>query len=91
MSHRRHLAALHTEFLVILPRVELHGRIFFRCLTQDQKAELIQEMRALAWKWYLQLHKNGKNPSDFMKAFTTLLARAVFSGRRLVGNLKQRM
>jgi hypothetical protein len=84
----RHLAELQTQFLIILPRVELHGRIFFRCLTPDQKAELIQEMRALAWKWYLQLHKNGKNPSDFMKAFTTLLARAVFSGRRLVGKLK---
>jgi hypothetical protein len=84
----RHLDQLHTQFLLILPRVELHGRIYFRCLTYDQKAELIQEMRALAWQWYLRLNEQGKNPSDFMKAFTTLLARAVFSGRRLVGNLK---
>ncbi len=93
MTHRprgidRHLAELQTQFLIILPRVELHGRIYFRCLTQQQKAELIQEMRALAWKWYLRLHECGKNPSDFMKAFTTLLARAVFSGRRLVGSWK---
>jgi hypothetical protein len=84
----RHLAALHAQFLLILPRVELHGRIFFRCLSQQQKDELIQEMRALAWQWYLRLNERGKNPGDFMKAFTTLLARAVFSGRRLVGSLK---
>jgi hypothetical protein len=85
---RRHLAELHTQFLVILPRVELHGRIYFRFLSTDRKAELIQEMRALAWKWYLQLNERGKNPSDFMKAFTTLLARAVNSGRRLAGMAK---
>jgi hypothetical protein len=93
MTHRprgagRHLAALHAQFLVILPRVELHGRIYFRFLSPDQKADLIQEMRALAWKWYLQLNERGKNPCEFMKAFTTLLARAVFCGRRLVGSLK---
>ena len=93
MSHRprgvgRHLAALQAQFLVILPRVELHGRIYFRFLTPDQKDELLQEMRALAWKWYLSLRERGKNPTDFLKSFTTLLARAVFSGRRLVGNLK---
>ena len=81
----RHLATLHAQFLVILPRVELHGRIYFRFLAPDQKDDLIQEMRALAWKWYLSLHERGKNPTDFVKAFTTLLARAVFSGRRLVG------
>ena len=81
----RHLATLHAQFLVILPRVELHGRIYFRFLAPDQKDELIQEMRALAWKWYLSLHERGKNPTNFVKAFTTLLARAVFSGRRLVG------
>jgi len=45
-------------------------------------------MRALAWQWYLRLHERGKDPSDFMKAFTTLLARAVNSGRRLVGAAK---
>ena len=84
----RHLAAMHAQFLVILPRVELHGRIYFRCLSQQQKDELIQEMRALAWKWYLQLNDRGKNPGDFMKTFNYLFARAVFSGRRLVGSLK---
>ena len=87
---RRHLAELHARFLVILPRVELHGRIYFRFLSLDQKDDLIQEMRALAWKWYLRLHERGKNPRDFMKAFTTLLARAVNSGRRLAGMAKSK-
>jgi hypothetical protein len=84
----RHFAALHAQFLVILPRVELHGRIYFRFLSLHQKTDAIQEMRALAWQWYLRLHERGKDPSDFMKAFTTLLARAVNSGRRLVGAAK---
>jgi hypothetical protein len=85
---RRHVAALHAQFLVILPRIELHGRIYFRFLSLHQKTDAIQEMRALAWQWYLRLHERGKNPGDFIKAFTSLLARAVNSGRRLVGAAK---
>jgi hypothetical protein len=82
---RRQVAELHAQFLVILPRVELHGRIHFRALAPDKKDEVIQEMRALAWKWFLGLRRRNKNPADFMKTFTTFLARAVNSGRRLVG------
>jgi hypothetical protein len=72
----------------ILPRVEQHGRIYFRHLRPDTKADAVQEMRALAWKWFLQLDKHGKDPADFLKAFTTYLARAVNSGRRLAGMAK---
>ena len=79
---------LHTRFLLILPRVELHGRIYFRHLRPHQRADAIQEMRALAWKWFLHLHEQGRDPTDFLKAFTTLLARAVNSGRRLAGMAK---
>ena len=79
---------LHARFLAILPRVELHGRIYFRHLRPHQKADAIQEMRALAWKWFLGLHQQGRDPADFLKAFTTLLARAVNSGRRLAGMAK---
>lgn len=82
------LTALHARFLIILPCVELHGRIYFRFLPPHKKEDVMQEMRALAWKWYLRLLERGKDPCDFMKAFTTLLARAVGSGRRLVGLLK---
>jgi hypothetical protein len=72
----------------ILPRVEQHGRIYFRHLRPDTKDDAIQEMRALAWKWLLQLHEHGKDPTDFLKAFTTFLARAVNSGRRVAGMAK---
>src|ERR1700722_16339414 len=80
-----HFTELHSQFLITLPRIEIHGQIYFRFLSLHQKADAIQEMRALGWQWYLRLRDRGKDPADFMKAFTTLLARAVFSGRRLVG------
>jgi hypothetical protein len=79
------LAELHARFLVILPRVELHGRIYFRHLGPHRKADALQEMRALAWKWFLRLHERGRDPADFVTSFATLLARAVNSGRRLAG------
>jgi hypothetical protein len=83
------LVDLHARFLLILPRVELHGRIYFRHLRcRHRKADLIQEMRALAWKWFLSLHRRGKDPLDFVKGFVSLLARAVHSGRRLAGMLR---
>jgi hypothetical protein len=82
---------LHTRFLALLPRVELHARIYFRHLRcPHRKADAIQEMRALAWQWFLRLHQRGKDPGDFLTAFTTLLARAVHSGRRLAGQAKAR-
>jgi hypothetical protein len=87
---RHHFTELHTRFLGILPRIELHGRIYFRHLSQHQKADAIQEMRALAWKWFLHLIQIGKNPVNFLKVFTTLLARAVVSGRRLAGMTKSK-
>jgi hypothetical protein len=79
---------LHAQFLLILPRIELHGRIYFRHLKSHQKADAIQEMRALAWKWLLRLYERGKDPCDFLMAFVTYLARAVNSGRRLAGTEK---
>jgi hypothetical protein len=82
------LAHLHAAFVSILPRVEQHGRIYFRHLRPHKKADAIQEMRALAWKWFLRLHQLGKDPADFVTTFSTLLARAVNSGRRLAGMAK---
>jgi hypothetical protein len=84
------LAELHARFLLILPRVELHGRIYFRHLRHHKKADAIQEMRGLAWKWFLRLVERGKDPCDFLAAFVTLLARAVNSGRRLAGMAKSK-
>ncbi len=80
------LAELHARFLAILPRVELHGRIYFRHLRcPHRRADALQEMRALAWQWFLRLHERGRDPADFLKGFTTLLAKAVNSGRRVAG------
>lgn len=47
-----------------------------------------QEMRVLAWLWFLRLARLGKNVAEFLTVFTTFLARAVNSGRRLVGTNK---
>ena len=92
--HARHPAqepghgagALHARFLLILPHVERHGRIYFRHVRcPHRKADAIQEMTALGWQWFLRLHQRGKDPAEFLTGFTALLARAVNSGRRLVG------
>ncbi len=87
-ARRQRLVRLHALFLAILPRVEEHGRIYFRHLRPHQKADAVQEMRALAWKWFLSLARRGKDPAAFLTAFTTYLARAVNSGRRLAGMAK---
>jgi hypothetical protein len=82
------LDELHARFLALLPRIELHGRIYFRHLKPHRKADVIQEMRALAWLWYVRLINRGRDPQDFVATFVTLLARSVNSGRRLAGMLK---
>jgi hypothetical protein len=87
---QRKIDELHAKFLAILPRIELHGHIYFRHLDPHRKADAIQEMRALAWKWFLRLDEQGKDPADFLMSFTTFLARAVNSGRRLVGMAKSK-
>jgi hypothetical protein len=80
------VAELQAAFLAILPRIELHGRVYFRHVRcPHRKADAIQEMRALAWKWFLRLHERGRDPAGFVTTFVTLLARAVNSGRRLAG------
>jgi hypothetical protein len=74
---QRKLDELHDRFLDILPKIELHGRIYFRHLKSHRKADAIQEMRALAWLWYVRLIDRGRDPQDFVATFVTLLARSV--------------
>lgn len=77
---------LHARFVELLPRIERHGRTVFRHLKcPATRADAIQEMLALAWKWFLRLTERGKNAAEFLAAFTRFLARAVRSGRRLIG------
>jgi hypothetical protein len=85
---QRKLDELHARFLDLLPRIELHGHIYFRHLRPHRKADAIQEMRAIAWLWYVRMINRGRDPQDFVATFVTLLARSVNSGRRLAGMLK---
>jgi hypothetical protein len=86
----RSVENLHAGFLWILPRIELHGRIYFRHLRPDRRDDALQEMAALAWKWFLRLRESGRDPADFLTGFVSLLARAVNSGRRLAGMAKSK-
>jgi len=82
-SHQ--LADLHTRFLVLLPKIETHARIYFRYLRPHRKEEALQEMRALAWLWFRQLAQRGKDAGDYLSMFNDFLVRAVSSGRRIMG------
>jgi hypothetical protein len=83
--------ALHTSFLLILPRIRLHGRVAFRGVRcAHAKEEGIAEMVAVCWRWFVRLAGRGKDASDFPSALATYAARAVKSGRRLCGQHKTR-
>jgi len=80
---------LHRAFLRIVPRIELHGRVCFRGLKcPDTRQDCICEMLALAWRWFLRLITQGKDPLAFPTALATFAARAVKAGRRLCGKHK---
>jgi hypothetical protein len=76
---------LHTQFLVILPRIEQHGRVRFRHLHRPAQEEVIAEMVALCWLWFSRLAERGRDATRFPSALATYAARAVNSGRRLCG------
>ncbi len=86
------LAHLQASFIaIVLPRVLSHGRVCFRgikCPHRQQDA--IQDMIGLAWQWHLRLAENGKDSTCFPTALATYAARAVKSGRRLVGQEKSK-
>jgi hypothetical protein len=76
---------LHAAFLTILPRIELHGRCFFRHKKGDKRGEAIAEMVALAWRSFVNCVRNGKDPTQWPTALACYAARAVHNGRRLCG------
>jgi hypothetical protein len=83
------IVALQATFQAIPPRIETHAAIYFRHLRCPQtKADMVREMRSLAWKWLIRLTKKGKDVNDFPVTFVWLLAKAVASGRRLTGMQK---
>src|ERR1700676_518198 len=80
---------LHSRFMKLVPRIEMHARIYFRDLKcQAKKDDAIAETIAIAWKWFLSLAERGKDPSNFVVAFVSLAARSVKSGRRICGQEK---
>ncbi len=73
-------------FLSLVPRIERHGRVFFRHLKcPHRKQDAVSEMVALAWKWFLRFVERGKDPTRFPSALATYAAKAVNSGRKLAG------
>ena len=80
------LQHLHNRFLLLLPRIEAHAKIYFRDIRcAAQRADQIAETIALAWKWFVRLAKRGKDAADFVTTFATFAARAVRCGRRVAG------
>src|ERR1700688_2273616 len=78
--------ALQLRFLTLLPRIEVHGRIYFRHVKCPiQREEVIAEMVALCWKWFVSLARRGKDATRFPSALASFAARSVQSGRRLAG------
>jgi hypothetical protein len=76
----------HAVFLTLIPKLQTHAQIQFRFIAcQDQRADKISEVVALAWKWYVRLVEQGKDVHQFPTVFVRLVVKAVRSGRRLTG------
>jgi DNA-directed RNA polymerase specialized sigma24 family protein len=83
--------AVQAHFVAILPRIELHAKIYFRDVRcPHRKEDYIQETRALAWKFFTRAIEQGKNPLTFVSRIATYAARHARSGRRLCGQERSR-
>jgi hypothetical protein len=75
----------------ILPRVKAHGRVYFRHVRcKHRKEELLAEMAALSWRWFLRLVRRGKDVLQFAGRLAVYAARAISSGRRVCGQERAR-
>lgn len=80
------VASLHADFLAILPTIERHARFVFRSLHRyHDREDAVQETVAIAWAWYVQLARQGKDASAFPSALASYAALHVKSGRHLLG------
>src|SRR5262249_48069295 len=78
--------AVQAHFVAILPRIELHAKIYFRDVKcPHRKEDFVQETRALAWKYFFRAIQRGKDPLTFVSLIATFAARHARSGRRLCG------
>jgi hypothetical protein len=80
------LTSLQAHFLAIVPRIELHARVYFRHLRcHDKRADAIAETVAVAWKWYLRIAEQRREINDFVSTLARYAASHVRCGRRLCG------
>jgi hypothetical protein len=80
------LRVLQQHFLTILPRIELHARVYFRHLKcPGKKEDAVAETLAVAWEWYLRAIAKGKDVDAFVSALAGYAARHVRSGRKIWG------
>ncbi|MFO0881542.1 MAG: hypothetical protein U0840_29940 [Gemmataceae bacterium] len=80
------LNALHAHFLAILPRIETHAKVRFRYLRcPGRRDDMIAEVIAVCWRWFLRLNEKGSNAGEFAYTLADLAVRHVRSGRRLCG------
>lgn len=81
--------SLHSVFLSLLPRLQVHAEISFRDVRcPETRADKVAETVALAWVRLVRLHERGKDVMEFPMAFISLVARAVKCGRRATGQEK---
>lgn len=82
---------LHARFMILLPRIEAHAKIFFRGIRcGDKRADQVAETIALAWKWFVRLEDRGKDSTQFASVIATYAAKAVRCGRRVAGMEKSK-
>jgi hypothetical protein len=80
------ISRLHSEFLSILPRIRAHAEFTFRFVRCSHDFDdFVAETVALAWKWFVRLVEQGKNPTQFPTTLASYAVRAVRAGRRLCG------
>lgn len=77
---------MHQQFLAIVPRIERHGRVYFRHVKcPNKQADYIAEMVALCWKWVKRLHEQGKDGFAFPMVLASFAAKHVKAGRKVAG------
>jgi hypothetical protein len=85
------LDRLQQQFLVIIPRIETHARVWSRHLVcPGRRDDFVSEAVALAWRSFLRLAHRGRDATEFVSALASLVVRAVRSGRRLCGQERSR-
>jgi hypothetical protein len=85
------LDRLQQQFLVIMPRIELHARVWSRNIVcPGRRDDFISEAVALAWKSFIRLAEQGRDATELVSALASLVVRAVRSGRRLCGQERSR-